>query len=254
MFLNLKVTIQNIFFGTLATAFLGSCASAPPKKPISISEQIVLDSHKSQDLLQEFKHRVVTIPEPDIQGYLNHLTENLAKQEKGFEARSVEVRVHQDNSPGQKRLFSFPGTTIFIPNSFLHSVEFEIELAGAVAFELSKVILRDLAKRLDQGTGTPVLFGEASVFDLERDERKAAIAKATALLYAAKFDTRGLASFFQRYSGYVSGGLHSDSDLEKKEVEFNIREAQRARMQYPPLRDPVVRSNGFIMMKRRIKK
>lgn len=260
MYLSRKII--SVFFICYICCFNFGCASAPKQKPIPISEQIVLDMQKSQDLMIEFQRKITRVPTPEVQDYLNRLAQSIAKQEPGFEANTVEVRVYQDLDKQDlnkqiKRIYAFPGTTIFIPASFLVQVGYENELAAAISYELAQVIHRYLAKKLDApiiGEPAPViLFGPESVFNFEREERKMTIQKATELMFKTKFDTRGLPSFFQHYASYLTGVWNQDSDLVKNEVEFNLREARKAMAAQLPLRDPIVRSADFINFKKKLK-
>ncbi len=242
-------------FGIVLFCLLGLACSTPPVAPVlSISEQILVDARKSQHLQEEFQRRVPIVSRPEIQTYLNKMVAKLTAGATGFEVNSVTVKIHRGVGSGQNRIFAFPGTVVYVPEQFLFDVEFENELAAAFAYSLAHVFHRDLAVRLEKTGTRAVLFGESSVFDFDREERKSAITDAAALLHVAKYDLRGLPSAFQRYPGTLAGMWNGDSDFEKKEVEFNIRESQKAQADYLPLRDPIVRSDDFILMKKGIMK
>ena len=76
----------------------------------------------------------------------------------------------------------FPGITLAIPVSFLRKVEFENELAAAMAFEIATLMNRTLAKKLDSSNNRD-LYGKNSVFNLDQTTRNEAINLATSLLY-----------------------------------------------------------------------
>ena len=87
------------------------------------------------------------------------------------------------------------------------------------------------------------------MFEWDRDERARSIKVGTELLYFSGYDVRGMASMFQREAGFFG---NPDTDSMGKEVEFNVREAQRARSGLLPSVKPVVRSSEFIQFKREL--
>jgi predicted Zn-dependent protease len=237
----------------LTTVSLGlclaiGCASPKPVKVLTISEQIEVDTQKAKNFINEFQKQATFVSFPEGERYLNQLAARLAKIETGFTYEAVRVRIHDDSNPQLSRPFAFPGTTISIPLSLLKNIAYENELAAVFAFELANVMNRHLAKKMDQ-TQNAELFGENSVFGLDRNQRQESILLGTRLLYYAGYDPRGMASIFQRYPTDFSNG-----SLDKKEVEFNVREAQKAKSEYLPSRDPIVRSAEFIKMKKGLKR
>ncbi len=233
---------------------LVSCSSPPPVKALTISEQIQVDTQKAEALLHDFERKVEWVKMDEAEKFLTTMARKLAKAQDGLEAHPIRVRIHRDTDPSLKRFFSFPGTTISVPLSYLMTVEYENELAAGIAFELGNIVNRHLAKKVEVLTSGPegsqkklVLFGPGSVFSLSPSDRKESVKLGLKILYLAGYDLRGMPSFFQRQ-------LKSDgkqiSELQKKELEFNIREAQRARSDYMPSLNPVVRSADFIKMKK----
>lgn len=211
-----------------------------------MTEQIAEDNQKAQDLWIQFEKKIEFDSKSETEKYLTGLARKLAQAEEGRSLQNVRVRVHRDKNPAQAKLFGFPGTVVSLPESFLKKVEYENELAGGIAFELASILSRHLARKMEAGTA-PILFGDGSIFDLDRGERAESIATGTKLLYYAGYDLRGMASVFQHYPEFF-GGLSS-----KKEVDFNVKESQKIRSGFLPARDPVVRSPEFLKFKRRLK-
>jgi predicted Zn-dependent protease len=239
-----------LFFALLGLSFQVGCATPEPPRKLTISEQIEVDTKEAQNFFNDFQKRVTFVPYSQGLKYLTSMAHRLARVQAGFDVNSVEVKIHQDTQPGMSRLYSFPGTTISVPVSILKKIDYENELAALLAFELASVINRHLAKTMET-TPNPIIFGVGSVFDLDRQERADSIRVATRLLYYAGYDLRGMASVFQRYPGDFSNqGL----EFAKKEVEFNVREAQKARSGYLPSRSPIVRSAEFINLKKGLKR
>jgi predicted Zn-dependent protease len=222
--------------------FLGACSSPPVTKVLSPVEQIAVDSERAAGLASEFRKKVKFVQAPRLERFLARMGAKLAGASKDFPLEQVEVKIHYDSSRDLKRAFSFPGTLVSLPLGFLRKVEYENELAASLAYELAHVINRHLSNRVFSG-------GDASVFDWDRDERARSIKVGTELLYFSGYDVRGMASMFQREAGFFG---NPDTDSLGKEVEFNVREAQRARSGLLPSVKPVVRSSEFIQFKREL--
>jgi len=239
-------------FWLVIACLLVSCATPKPTRVLTISEQMEVDTERAKNFFNEFQKRVTFVSNPAVVQYLDRMARKLAGVEPGLSLDSIQVKIHQDaGNPQLARPFAFPGTTLSIPLSFLEKVDYENELAAMVSFELANVIQRHLSKRMEQTSTPPTLFGDGSVFELDRPERAESIALGIRLEYYAGYDPRGMASVFQRYPEYFA---NESSELDQKEVEFNVREAQKAKSEYLPSRDPIVRSAEFINMKRGLKR
>ena len=238
----------------LSISIFTACSTEPPKKQLTISEQIEVDTKNAQGLSTEFKQQVHFIALPKAERFLKNMAEKILKQKEGFDHEKVEIKIHDDSQAKLERFFSFPGVTLSIPMSFLKKVEFENELAAALAYEIANVMDRFLAQKVEAklSSGELELFGKDSVFGLNDQNRSTSIKLATSLLYGAGFDTRGIASIFKRYPIYYM--QESASDLFQKEVDFNIREAQRAKSEFMPQMKPIVRSGEFIQFKKELLK
>jgi|GEM_PF-1758830 len=232
---------------------VGACSSPQSVKPLTPMEQISVDTQRAASLAEDFRKKVRFVQAPRLERFLGRMGTRIARASKDFPLERVEVRIHHDADPDQKRAFSFPGTLISLPLSELRGIDYENELAAWIAFELSNVINRHLARRVESEDGlNPVkvsIFGSGSVFDLDREERAKSIRVGTELLYFSGYDVRGMASMFQRAG--ESGGKPVSESLQK-EVDFNVRESQRARSGLIPPVKPLVRSSEFIQFKREL--
>lgn len=221
---------------------IASCAPVPQPKILSISEQLVVDREKMVQIFFDFQKNTRSEFIPQDAGYLKNLASALGSSIQGFNVQQLEIR--QMLNP--EKFFAFPGTKIYLPFTFLKTVEFENELAAAIAFQLAQVTLRYGVKRLENEELPWSWQGGYSVFKLNQDEKREVIALAVQILYQNNFGTRALPSFFQRYSKYF--------EFSESEVEWMIREAHKARSEYLPLRDPIVRSKEFLEFKQRLQR
>ena len=149
-----------------------------------------------------------------------------------------------------KHPFSFPGVVITIPKSFLVKVNFENELAALIALELAQIKQRNLAIELEKSSGR-ALFGSASLFRFSSESRGTAIELGTRMMYAAGYDPRGMVALIEKYPALY---LDSDSPEGKKEFEFYVKQAQKAKNGFMPSMQPIVRSNSFLQMKKNLKR
>jgi hypothetical protein len=235
----------------LLLLLLSACAVPPPPKPLSPREQIVVDTERARGLVSEFKRQVRFVNAPRLDRFLTRMGLRLATASRDFPLDQVEVRIHEDADPDLSRAFSFPGTFVSLPVGFLRKVAFENELAAMIAYELGSVMNRHLAARVEAGKGATALFGQYSVFLLQQPERAQSIRSGTDLLYFSGYDVRGMASLLRDYAAYFR---KPGSDLAGKEVEFDLREAQRARRDLLPSMKPVVRSSEFIQFKKELER
>jgi hypothetical protein len=248
---NLKLGIASLFL-----SFLVSCSTPPPRKTLTFKEQIEVDTERARALTGEFVDRVRTMKSVRAENFLLGIVRALAMTEPELEARSLKVLVHRSEPPAGTRSFAFPGSLISIPEGFLRTVEFENELAALLSYELANILNRNLAIHVEEGAARPVpvppvLFGAGSVFEFDRKERAASIRTGIGLLYRAGYDPRGMASIFRRHPAVF--GI-PDSAQGKKEVEFNVKEAQRASSELLPVLKPIVRSPEFIRFKKELER
>ncbi|MBU6153169.1 MAG: M48 family metalloprotease [Bdellovibrionales bacterium] len=248
MYLNLRLSIRMVVLLLLA-----GCSSPQVTKVLSPVEQIAVDSERAAGLANDFRKKVRFVRVPRLERFLSRMGTRLAGASRDFPLERVEVKIHYDSSPDLRRAFSFPGTLVSLPLGFLRQVDYENELAAGIAYELGHVINRHLANRIfsggDQNPNQVAMFGDSSVFEWDRDERARSIKVGTELLYYAGYDVRGMASIFQRNHRFFG---NPDTDSNQKEVEFNVREAQRSRSGLLPPVKPIVRSSEFIQFKREL--
>lgn len=232
-----------------------SCASPPPPRVLTAQEQIRADTEKAASLAKDFREQATFLDSiPRVERFLYRMASRLSQSSKSVPLEKVEVRIHRDPEGEWARAFSFPGTLISVPISFLKEVEYENELAGFLAFEMGNVVNRHLAIRVeaarDRGAKLAI-FGPGGLFDWLPGERAQSIGSATEMVYWAGYDVRGVASMFQRYPRFFGNG---GTDPLQKQVEFNVREAQRARIDLMPSLKPIVRSAEFIEFKRELER
>ncbi len=218
------------------------CSTPPPPPALRIEEQILADNRT----LATYQERVEAglkrrKPSALIQTYLEQLSKKLISSHSEYRGVVFKVELHDASSALKGSFLSFPGSVIWVPIQYLKECEYENELASAIAYQMSLVIQRVLAKNYDPQSGT------SNLEQLTRGERAEVIRSTVELLYQAGFDPRGVGEFLKRF--------HEDyrvNRLSSLEIELDLKEAQRARSFMVPLRHPVVRSDAFLLMKKEV--
>ena len=91
------------------------------------------------------------------------------------------------------------------------------------------------------------LFGLNGVFAFSEDAEIAASKKAVGILYRAGFDARGLICLFEKFK---NNSEHSPYELST--INKIIEQARREIASQAPLRNPIIRSQAFIKIQKRI--
>lgn len=236
-------------FILVAAVLFESCSTVVPPPQLTPHEQLTVDTQKAKGLLSQFEKQVQFQKNANVEKYLVAVARQITREEESLRAEKVIVRIHQDASADLKHSFSFPGVVISIPKSFLLSVNFENELAALIALELAQIERRDLAVEMDKNEN-PILFGELSIFKFSQQARGEAIELGTKLMYAAGYDPRGMVALFQKYAPYY---VDASTKPGEKELAFYIKQAQKAKNDFLPSLQPIVRSNDFLRMKKELK-
>ncbi len=232
----------------LVSGLIG-CGSVPLAPPLSPHEQLSVDTVKSKNLLMQFEKQVQFQKDYNTEQYLTAVARQITREEAVLSAEKVVVRVHLDSKPELKKSFAFPGVVISIPKSILHLINFENELAALIALELAQIEHRDLAQEMDKNEN-PILFGDLSIFHFSQKARGDSIDLGTKLMYAAGYDPRGMVALFQKFPQYF---LDSTTTAGQKELNFYLKQAQKAKNDFMPSTQPIVRSNDFLKMKKELK-
>lgn len=233
----------------IITVILNGCSTIPTPVALSTHEQLKVDTVKASGILLQFEKEVKFEKNNSVEKYLNALARQITREEEALRTEKVSVRVHQDKTSGLKRNFSFPGVLISIPKTLLYTINFENELAAVIALELAQIERRELAIELEKNEN-PILFGKLSVFDFSLKALGESIELGTKLMYSAGYDPRGMVALFEKFSTFY---LDSASPTAQKELNYYIKQAQKAKNEFMPSLQPIVRSNEFLRMKKDLK-
>lgn len=241
-----RVIVAGIAFA-LAAAFSVSCATPPPA-PLSPSEQLRRDGRAGLEIAEKFEALAEFRNDPSVVAYLNDLGKTLAESDPDLKEFEIRVRLVSRVSGAEKawRNHAVPGARIYLSTQLLRTLNFENELAAALAFELGHIRARTLIRRFPESTG---LFGFGSVFDFTEADHLAALEPAMEMLYRSGFDPRGMVSLLSRFQRDPGR-----SPFPQTQVSILLENARRIIALHVPLRNPIVRSERFLAIYQRIQK
>lgn len=254
-----------------AAILMTSCATPPPPRVVTLEEQIRQDHQLGTQLSEAFEGQFKIKKDIDVSVFLRRVAERLAHAEPKLKESPVGVFVVQDRD-SKWRNYGLPGNRVYLSAGFLKSVEYENELAAAMALELAHLLSRHALNRLEKAPGVVQLesgsliegilpaqpdrfsasidyFSPKGIFSFEEGEYLASAEIAVGLLYRAGYDPRGMVSLWNRY-------LQSPaiSPVEKSTLSALLENTRQWIATSAPLRNPVVRSQEFVAIQKRIQK
>ena len=242
------------FIVTMGNLFLGGCASQPqvvlPTEGVKLEREFFLREQLSQKAEKHFTLK----SNPTVEAYVARLISQLMAASNLEEQRAVVKVFLVDDENGVWRSLSIPENRFFLSLGILKTVEFEHELASLLSMQISlltrKVVLNLMSSiESSREASSPHHLTWESVLNSSLEEEQASIGPAIELLYKAGFDPRGMVSLYDRYA------LTPDhSPYSRKTRDLYIEMMKQEISKFPPLRNPIIRSEEFLLMKQRIKK
>lgn len=243
----------------LSTIIVFSCATPPPPPQMTIQERVKRDNVLGNKIAEDFQGRISFKNDVELSVYLRKIAELLIHTKEELRDAPIGIFIVQDRE-GQWQNFSIPGNRIYLSLGLIQTFQFENELAAAIAFELANILRRHLVRHLEltnREEGSTLAeeispsklsyFGPGGVFTFNDDDYISSIEPATSMLYQAGFDPRGLNSIWQKMKDNPKASSFYPATLDRL-----LAETRTAIAEFPPLRNPVVRSKNFLKMKKRI--
>ncbi len=256
---------------------LASCQSAPAVKDEPDTEAIVIPEKEielSARLTQNLERAYGAWKDAHVEGLLAQLLSTLLVYDEALRRKAVGVKAHLLASPVPFAVAG-PNKTIYVTRGALASVQYENELAYLLSGPL--VMIRDevpfkhlrALQREEIGSGILVLptappslhfdflasgwFESGGIFDYGATVYLNADREAVDLPYRAKFDHRGAASLFKRWS--------ESPDLRRIRAFWKIMPDITERYEVIhdevaktlPLRDPLLNTKAFEELKKRVR-
>lgn len=253
---------------TVSAAIIAACTTGPVRKELNFEEQVRLDIELADPLVRDFERKLAFIPqqrEVEVSIYLREVAVRLADQRQDLKVRPtglflVDDRVISVGGPTEKkwRNYAWPGNRVYLSVGLLKSVSLESEAAAALAMELAHIGERSLIQRVEAMTSTGTasgmsssidFFSSAGAFSFTDSTHIDAIEHAVLLMYGAGYDPRGLVALWKKYQENLQQSPYT------KELLDRLTERTREVIaELAPLRNPIVRTEAFANLKKRIEK
>lgn len=232
-----------MFFVSAAMLAAG-CATVP--EGVNAGKAAMLAEPPTEFMNQielSFRRRVAFVDDKEIEVYLTHLASRLFHPGKN----AVHISIVSTTTAGyEPSVWVIPGGKIFFDIRVLRSLHFENEIAAAIALawerseggEFRERLIQEAA-RADPDPMKIWVFGNL--------ENERAIEATVDRIYKAGYDPRGLVNYFDRITSKTKAQLESENEALKDK-------ARRTIAFYAPLMNPIVRTEDFYKMRKRLER
>jgi predicted Zn-dependent protease len=224
-------------------AALFACSTLPDEtKRKTEALQGDVPSEFSARIETSFRKKISFLRKPDIEAYLTQIANRL------FSPSRQPLRVELVSAPSgtiEPSVWAIPGGTVFFDIRVLRTLRFENEIAAALALAWQRSKGMEFRERMieEAGKADPQpnelwKFGET--------ENNRAIEASVERIYKAGYDPRGLVSYFSRMPNRATGANAEPLNEALKD------KTRRTISFYAPLRNPIVRTEEFYRMRKRL--
>jgi predicted Zn-dependent protease len=215
--------------------------------PIEVARK---DNAIGQKLLEGWEFPLKLHQDLELEVFLRSVAAKLQQSSPMIREFPLAVSiVHEDASIDKN--YAFPGIRLFLSQAQLKKMEFENELAALMAVELSRIELRQFLRKLERESPDDLSMSKRidwrDLFVFTESEDLDATAGAVRILYRSGYDVRGVATHWEKLASIAETIGHSSS-----RVELLKEHAYRQIAALPPLRNPVVRTEGFDRFRKRV--
>jgi hypothetical protein len=264
-------------FGALFVLCFAACATVPPPPPpMSGAERIQRDLAVGAGLARQFEARLTFKQDKDVLIYLRELAEKLSQTDSELRSGAVGVMVIQDRG-SRWRDYALPGNRIYLSAGLIKRITYENELAALIALELGHIVRRHIPLRLQssaqgdarltgvkaedypslhglladspEGSAPVDFFSPTGIYAFPDEYFLEATDNAVEMLYQAGFDPRAVVSMWEMYEKSPE-----HSPFERPLLVKLQERARRLIADHSPLRNPIVRSQAFLAIQKRMKK
>ena len=197
-------------------------------------------------LIQRFESEFDFRRDSAICRYLDELAAELTHGFQSFHDEPPRVAIIKDSDKHWHN-FGFPGSRIYLSRSLLRSIQFENELAAAIALELAHIDHRDLVRNYEPNKESRPWFGRDGLFEFSPEVRQSALESAMEMMYQAGFDPRGMVRLLERYQGIPEKAPYEEASLKAL-----VENSWRIIALHAPLRNPIIRSDRFLAVYQRM--
>jgi predicted Zn-dependent protease len=259
--------VKPIFILILILSFVG-CSGKPVTSEISPEEVIRRGQEFRQELARQFESHFKFNNNTEVLVYLRSLAQTISENVPELQKSSIGVWLIKE--PDKKWYnYGLPEGRVYLSTNMVRRCNYENELTAAIALQFAHILTRHVIERLQKesprdeelsslgevavggkiGLGPKIQFlGPKGILTFSEGAEIQAVQSAVLILYHSGYDARGLISLFELYQ---NNPLHSPYEMGtiKKLIEKTRREIAL----YAPLRNPIVRSQSFLMIQKRMK-
>ncbi len=222
----------------------GGCSSVPAEKDPA---RAALLAEPPKEYINQidvaFRRKVAFVDDKGIETYLAHLASRLFSPGKS----DVQITLVSTTAAGyEPSAWAVPGGKIYFDVRVLRALHFENEIASAIAFAWERSEGTEFRERLVQEAARadpdPMKIWSFSPLENER-----AVESAVDRIYKAGYDPRGLVNYFDRVPTRSGNMLESANEALKDKTRRTIAF-------YAPLLNPIVRTEEFYKMRKRLER
>jgi hypothetical protein len=227
-----------------AFGFGSGCSTVPEEKD---SAKAALLAEPPKEFIAQielsFRRRVAFVDDKEIEKYLDRVATRLVPPGKSV----IQVSLVSTASAGyEPSVWVVPGGKIFFDVRVLRALHFENEIASALALAWDRAEGTEFRDRLIQEAAhadpDPMKIWTFSLLENER-----AIESAVDRIYKAGYDPRGLVNYFDRVPTKTGNQMESMNEGLKDK-------SRRTIAFYAPLLNPIVRTEDFYKMRKRLER
>lgn len=221
-----------------------ACASVPSEDS---QEHAALLANPPKEFVDQvdlaFRKKVAFIDDSEVNGYLEKIASRLFAP--GKDPHQIAI-VSTTTAGYEPSVWMVPGGKIFFDIRILRAMKFENEIASALALAAERSEGSEFRERLIK-EGEKVSPDPALVWQFSELENQRSVEAAVDRIYKAGYDPRGLVNYFDRIPEKVKGTLDPEN-------EFMKAKARRTITFYAPLLNPIVRTDSFYKMRKRLER
>jgi hypothetical protein len=261
MGISLKSCVHSRYYWKFLSVVLVclGCSTGQPQissAPLAPAPQAKLDEDR---WLRDIATRIRVVKFSDPKLYLEDIVKTLSTGGSGERANSTRVDLIRDVE-GLWRSIGLPGTSgkmeqIHLSLNVLKNIEYENELAGLIAIEIFHARRKTWILRAQQAQSLKlmqdwkkIMFMRQHLTNSEGERDREAFRSAVHNLYQLGYDPRGLVSLIQIFKKNPDSSPFEGVFLD--ELSNDVR---REIAIFPPLRNPIIRSNRFLIFQKRVR-
>lgn len=257
---------------SLSCLFFVMTGCTTPVKPVLINKEEVLKKDQSlwEAVSRNFEPQLKVKKDTEISVYLRKVAQNLVDSSQDLKGSPVGIwLIHSKN--GKWMSYNLPKSRVYLPIEILRELQYENEVASLIAIQLGHLVKGQTQNHIKQSSqyreweqaelekltekeGHPAhpkldYFGPSGVFVYSEAELGNALQAAVEILYQAGYDPRGVISVYEKLKKYSNHSPYEVSTIEKL-----LEQARGEIAAYAPLRNPIVRSQSFLNVQKRLEK